>query len=122
MSKYGSLQNLVYANARSEDADPKVGTGVTEIMYSDRHAYTVVEAPERFPVGARIVVQRDKATRTDKNGMSDAQSWRFEQDTEGPRVTLSLRKNGRWVPVGQGLNSGGRWLVGVRMEHYDFSF
>jgi hypothetical protein len=82
MAAHGSLQNLMAArSAAAQTVTPEVGMGATEIMYSDRHAFTVVEVlgPKR------IVVQRDRATRTDGLGMSDAQSYNFEADPNGLR-------------------------------------
>ncbi len=88
--------------------------GATEVMYSDRHAYTVVEV-----VSARkIVVQADTATRTDNNGMSESQSYTYTPNPEGEKRTLSLRKDGRWVEV------AGRqgFAIGTRREYHDYSF
>jgi hypothetical protein len=91
--------------------------GATEICWSDRHAYTIIEVIN----DKKIVVQQDKATRTDTNGMSDAQSYAFSPDPNGPKRTLTLRKNGRWVPVGQGMNDD-NFVIGMRQEYYDYSF
>lgn len=111
---FGSLQNLQYGNMDSPT--PEVGMGATYIGYTDRHAYTVIEV-----VNPKcIVVQQDTARRTDKNGMSDSQSWEFERNPNGRRVTLTLRKNGDWRETG--TRSGGTFLIGERMEYYDYSF
>lgn len=101
---------------------PKVGDGCTEMCWSDQHAYTVIEV-----VSTRCVyVQRDKATRTDKNGMSDQQDYRYERDPSG-KVELLVFKvtkhnpNGRWVRKSEGVR-GNQFVMGVRHEHFDFSF
>lgn len=64
---YGNLINRIMEQT---SALPKVGDAATVCLYSDRHAGTVIEVDEKKQT---FVVQRDKATRADKNGMSDAQ-------------------------------------------------
>lgn len=115
MARHGSFQNQQYSKMNS--LKPEVGMGATEICWSDRHAYTIIEVIN----DTKIVVQQDKATRTDANGMSDAQSYAFSPDLSGSKRTLSLRKNGRWVPVGLGMNDG-NFVIGMRQEYYDYSF
>jgi hypothetical protein len=63
--------------------------GATEICWSDRHAYTITEVIN----DKKIVVQQDKATRTDTNGMSDAQSYAFSPDPNGSKRTLTVPLN-----------------------------
>lgn len=112
MRVYGNLTNRIMEHSAGK---PEVGLGCTICMYSDRHAATVVEVSKS---GRQIVVQRDKATRTDGNGMSDSQSYTYERDPNGAKTRFSLRKNGAWREVkgGDGLR------LGTRDEHYDFSF
>jgi hypothetical protein len=52
--------------------------GATVLMYSDRHAGTIVEV-----CGKRLMWQADTASRTDKNGVSDAQSYSYERNPKG---------------------------------------
>jgi len=112
----GSLTNNIYAN--SKQIIPVIGMGATELMHTDRHAFTIVEviSPKE------IVVQRDNAIRTDNNGMSDSQGYRYEPNPEGEKITVTLRKNGRWVTKGGGLWNGTSWAIDRRDEHYDYSF
>jgi hypothetical protein len=112
----GSFINNIYSNTVSNA--PEIGMGVTECCWTDRHAFTVVDVISP----TEILVQRDNAKRVDKNGMSDCQTWEYEQNPEGAIYHLTLRKNGKWIQKGQGLKSGRPWLVGTRDEHYDFSF
>ena len=114
VKQFGSLQNMWLGNSRS--ADPAVGIGATEVMWTDRQAFTVVQV--KGP--GRIVVQRDQVTRRDGNGMSDAQAWDFEPDPEGERVELRLTGDG-WRGRG-GKRYGRRFTVGVRCEYFDFGF
>jgi hypothetical protein len=109
------MLNRIIGN--SKPATPVVGMGATRCGHSDRHAYSIVEI--KSP--RCIIVQRDKATRTDKNGQSESQSYTYEADPEGEKVTLTLRIDGRWREKGEGKGSAG-WLIGERMEYYDYSF
>jgi len=108
-----SIVNMVQRDSRQPT--PEVGMGATRLMWTDRHAYTVIEVSRN---GKRCVVQRDKATRTDSNGMSDCQTWAYEPDPNGYKATLSLRKDGRWRRVGGTC----LFAVGWRDEHFDYSF
>ena len=78
------------------DDELNVGDGVTLIYYSDEEPATVIEIG---PKGRWIKVQRDKAIRTDNNGMSDCQDCTFEKDEidiykqEMNVVALFLAKN-----------------------------
>lgn len=93
--------------------------GATILMWTDRLAVTIVEVSAN---GRRVVVQRDKATRTDSNGMSDAQSYTYEPDTDAPRQTFTLRKNGQWVRQGDNMGSGTKLSIGHRSHYHDYSF
>jgi hypothetical protein len=117
LNNTNSLVNGLMAGA-TNTPDPVVGMGATILMWTDRHAATVVEV-----INAKtIVIQQDRATRADDNGMSDAQSWTFEPNPDAPRTTYTKRSNGAWVRKGEPAKGGSRIAVGVRSEHYDFSF
>lgn len=118
---YGSLVNQIYGTADTTDHANlvKVGDGATLLFYTDRQAATVVEVRDG---GKTVVVQADKATRADTNGMSDAQSYTFERDLNGTKRTFTLRKNGRYVAKGQGYKNGQTVILGRRDHYYDYSF
>lgn len=111
----GSLVNHVMAG--SKDAEPTVGMGVTFLMWTDRHAGTIVEVGK-----GTVVVQRDKPVRTDSNGMSESQSYEFEPQPDAKKEVFTLRKNGAWVLKGDAMKNGQRIAIGYREEYYDFSF
>jgi len=113
--KYGSMMNLLAS--RSKNPTPEVGMGATMLLWSDRHAGTVVEVK-----GKRLVWQRDKATRADTYGMSDCQSYTYEANPEGETEAFTLRKNGEWVREGSSMKSGTTLGLGYRREYYDYSF
>ena len=90
-----------------------VGMDATQIMWSDRNAYTVVEILAKN----KIVVQRDIATRKDNGVMSDCQEYNYERDLDGVKQTLIKTKNG-WKVVGVDE----RFILGHRETYYDFTF
>lgn len=84
---YGNLINRVMENTTSNK--PTVGMGATILGYSDRHAATVVSVSKD---GKSVDIQRDTATRTDKNGMSECQDYEYSPTPTPPsRATLSAR-------------------------------
>lgn len=111
--QFGSLQNQLLGNAVSKK--PEVGMGATEIMYSDRHAYTIAEVLR----ADCILVQQDIAVRTDGLGITENQKWEFEPDPEALSVTLTRRKDGTWQI--KGSRDCSVFVLGVRLEYYDFS-
>jgi hypothetical protein len=115
MAQFGSLTNLLMN--RSKTVTPEVGMGVTELCWSDRRPYTIVEivSPKR------IIVQADKATRTDKNFESESQAYEYSPNPDAPRVTLTLRSNGKWAKQGESSKGAG-WIFGLRQAYHDFSF
>jgi hypothetical protein len=118
---YGNVMNRVQENVKGQPA-PEVGMGVTEYCWSNRHAYTVIAV-----LGPKnIVVQRDKAIRTDNYGMSDVQEYRYEQDPDGVTHELVFKTtkrcpHGKWCDKGAGVK-GNTFVLGHRDEHYDYSF
>ena len=120
--RHGSVQNLFASQSvQTHDAElPKVGDGATIVGWSDRHAATVIEVrPGKRPV---VIVQDDKAIRTDDHGMSDCQSYRFERNPNG--MTREVRFNkARRRHTAPHWNAGGQVVMfGVRDHYYDFSF
>ena len=86
---HGSLTNML--SGTDPEVVPTVGMGCTELMWTDRHAYTIVWVSK---TGKTIRVQRDIATRTDKNGMSECQDYEFSPDTNAELVTVRLTTKG----------------------------
>lgn len=113
----GSLVNAIYRQTASPE--PEEGMGATILMWTDRHAVTIdlVSVDKR-----RIWVSRDKATRTDSNGMSESQSYTYEHGDDHSTECFSLRKNGRWVRRGEKAHNGTALSIGKRNEYHDYSF
>jgi hypothetical protein len=112
MKLFGSLTNRVMEYV--SQPTPQVGDGATITSYSDRSAATVV----KVLTANKVVVQLDKATRIDSNGMSESQEYIYEPNPSGNLIIFTRRKNGRWLE--QKGSQGIRF--GERDHYYDFSF
>lgn len=115
-SETGSLVNHVSSRQGREVFDQiEIGDGATILMWTDRKAATVIEKrPGRYPV---VVIQRDRATRTDDRGFSEMQDYEFERDPAGAIEEVSYRR-GAWRV--RGSDNGVRF--GARDHYHDFSF
>lgn len=111
---HGSLQNTLADRALDAEI-PEVGTGATRIHWSDRTACTIVEVSR---TGHRLVVQDDRALRTDTRGMTDAQSYRYERDSDGRRTVYTRRRDGSYRQIG----GTERLVIGRRSHYFDYSF
>ena len=113
----GSLVNHMISKYRQPE--PEVGMGCTNLMWTDRRAFTVICI--RRDKRTTVTIQQDNATRIDTNDtMSDAQVYTYEPDVDGHTVELTFR-NGAWREVGQGPRST-PFIMGYRSEYRDWSF
>jgi hypothetical protein len=116
----GSLINSVLANAGPA---PEVGMAATLLSWTDRHPATVIEVTPTY-----IVVQEDKAIRTDRNAISECQSYEYERDEGGNTYFFKRGKNrwleARWNAETDRLNKidGYGLTLGRRERYYDVSF
>ena len=133
---FGNLVNRVMEGPQG--GVPKEGDGCTYTHFSDRWAGTIVKV-EVLSNSIRLHTQGDKATRTDKNGMSESQEYTYERQPNaavvvyeaklfvkggkrmiGPyRQTRFNPESKRWKLVG-GSSPG--LSVGHRDAYHDFSF
>jgi hypothetical protein len=109
--------NIVYKEVTT-DIVPTVGMGATLVMWSDRHAYTVVEvlSPKK------IVVQQDIAERIDKNGCSENQKYQFNPNPNASKQVFTKRKNGKWIKLGNDMSNSSPLILGWKDEYYDYTF
>lgn len=99
---------------------PEIGMGATEVMYSDRVAYTIIDVHKnKDGKVTAIKIQEDNAIRTDNNGQSDVQSYRYEPNPKGEIKTATLRKTGYFRLKGP---KGSIIRIGVRDAYYDYGF
>lgn len=90
---------------------PEVGMGCTYSYTNDSYAATVVAVNAKK---TKVTVQGDRAIRTDSNGLSEAQSYRYSPDVNGSLKTFTLRKDGGWWPEGDPIGSHPRLSLGKR--------
>jgi len=76
LSQTGSLFNYLMSHNESV---PKVGEGATILMWSDRHAYEVIEVDEKKK---KVIIQRYAPARLDKLGMTDSQQYEYKELTD----------------------------------------
>lgn len=98
---------------KTKEVSPEVGMGATIYHWSDRTAATIIQVS-----GKRIVLQEDSAIRTDKNGMSESQSYDYSPDPNGRLWFATLRKDGNWK-VSKSTEIVG---IGHRRQYHDYSF
>lgn len=91
---YGSLQNRLEEN-RQFVPEIKVGDGVTEYSYSDRHAYEVIAVKDQ----KHITIRKYTAKRIDDNGMSDMQDYEYISDENNYTVSLVKRGDAWYAPT-----------------------
>lgn len=127
---YGGLNNRIAEKMKMPK--PEVGMGVTELCYTDRHPFEVIAILS----DKRIKVRKMTAERTDTNGISDCQEYRYFPNFDGEIKTLVLR-NGKWRDIVKEYDNdeNGRlvevetrrlgcngWLIGRAEKYHDYSF
>lgn len=108
MKLYGNLINRLMEG--KQDIIPEVGMGATQLSWSDRDPYTIIEIISKN----KIRVQEDRAKHT---GEPYTQDWEITQNPEGTIKTLIQTKNG-WKVLG----SSTRFIIGVRDKYFDYEF
>lgn len=108
----GSLINRLYEGPQKHK--PEIGMHCTVMHYSDRSPAEVIAIS---PSGKTLQVRELSAKRTDKNGMSECQSYEYATDPEGTVRTFRLTKRG-W----RGPGGGPGLALGRAEKYHDFSF
>lgn len=104
---YGNLTNRLAEGG--EITQPQVGMGVTQYMYSDRHAYTIVEVA---PSGKRFWMTRDSYS-YDEGGYG--KDYKSNPDS---KARYEVRKyRGKWKMLRAEYVT-----IGVRDAYYDPHF
>lgn len=109
MATYGSLQNRLLE--RDTETVPEIGMGATELCYSDRYPYTVVEILAKN----KIKVQEDSYEPADAEPMSN--NWKCFPNPEGRIETLIKTRKG-WKRLGGSTY----FRLGIRQKYFDYSF
>lgn len=119
MSKrwYGSIDNRLLESAKMPE--PQVGMGATEIYYSDRRPFEIIEVKD----ARHITVRELDWKRTDSNGMSDCQDYEYFSNPENRTADLFLTKQGQWRERYDGRRLGCNcFYIGEAERYHDFCF
>jgi hypothetical protein len=120
------LERLNYLNAEGREVEIRtvvgvrvycrpivVGMACTICYLTDRRAATVAKVS---PTARIVMVRMDKAIRTDKNGMSESQTYTYERDPSGAEYTFHRQGDGSYHAPGKTL------VLGVRRTYHDYSY
>lgn len=117
MAWFGSFQNRIYE--RTENPEPEVGMGVTEIMYSDRNPWEIIEIKDDRHITVRALDWK----RVDSWGMSEAQEYEYTSNPENRTKNLFLTKQGQWKErIGRNGLGVTVFTIGRAERYYDFTF
>ena len=89
---YGSINNRIEENKQYVE-EIKVGTGVTEYLWSDRHAYEVIAVKDQKHVTIREYDHKKK------NDSSFSNDWELISNENNPTIDLVKRGNYWYVAV-----------------------
>lgn len=129
MTQTASMTNHLYSRMTKGQPEPEHDMGATIMCWTDRHAATIINVTKLATTV--IWVREDKAKRTDKNGLSESQSYDYAPDPAGRLYTFRQRADGSWEQVVVNaktgrlnkVEGGGHGLrIGSRDHYHDFSF
>lgn len=105
---YGSVfnKNLVKSGCFQQ---PRIGSGCTEVLYTDRHPYTVIDV--RLTPVAMCTIQADKVI------VNNDGTVKLKRDPNGIIVKLSRRGDGTWREVRREI--GCVYYIGERHYYID---
>lgn len=89
----GSIINRIHEGKTFVD-EIEVGTPVTEYFWGDRYVHEVTKVIDQ----KHVFIREMKAIRTDDNGMSDCQEYRYESDENNPEIEL-MKRGDVWYKV-----------------------
>lgn len=123
-----SIMNHLHSRAVIGQPEPEVGMGATILCWTDRTPATIIEVIRTWKI-LHIVIQEDRAIRTDKNGMSESQTYDFTPNLEARKQRYRRSAPGKWQAVALNENTG-RWVatggnglrIGERDKYHDFTF
>lgn len=95
----------------NEQPTPEVGMGVTERIGSDCYPYTLIQIINP----KTIVIQSDDYKCTDYK----FQNYDITPNPDGGKITLTLRKNGRWKRKNATIKDSFNYGLGHRRAYQD---
>lgn len=120
MKLYGSVINRMAEQRPSQEIFE--GMGATQYLYSDRNAYEVVKVINQ----KHCFIRRVDAIRTDNNGMSECQEYRFESNEHYRLIEMVYRYHAWYeLRIFNGQKIYEKWdglVFGVQEEYFDYSF
>lgn len=112
---YGSVTNRIME--RRNVTTPEVGMGVTEYLWSDSHAWEIIEVIDE----RHLVIRRLKSTMKPGTHWLD-QEYDYESDPTAQVAKLFKTKQGVWRErIGRCLGDN-RFGIGTAREYRDPSF
>lgn len=112
---FGSLQNRLAE--RSAPPEPVVGMGCTELCYTDRHAYEIIEVKDARHCKARAL---DSKMKPGTDWLD--QDYDYFSNPNGTVVNLFKTLKGFWVEKYSDGSYGSRFALGYANEYRDPSF
>jgi len=111
MRVFGNLSNRLMENDHDK---PEVGMGATELLYSDRHAYTISRVSES---GKTFWMKRDKAIPNGCPATEELHDYTYIEQPDEPEVRVNMTKYGWKIQ-----KSTSYVAVGIKDEYYDPTF
>ena len=106
----GSLTNHLYSRAVIGQPEPVVGMGATILMWTDRHAATIIDTWKDTKKGTIYVhVREDTAKRTDTNGYGGTQVYEYSPNFNGTKSVFRQEPDGSWMQVVPGSGNRVTW-------------
>lgn len=115
MEWYGSLQNRLME--RTTASEIKIGTGVTECLWSDRHAWEVIAIKDE----KHITIRRLDYKMVEGTDWLD-QEYEYFSNPDGQVINLYKTKSGWRERIGRNGLGDTRFSVGYASEYRDPSF
>lgn len=116
MSKwYGSLENRLEEGKTYGEI--KVGTGVTEMLYSDRNPYEVVEVID----DRHLLIRPLDYKRVSGSAQDGSAEYEYYSNEDAPVIKIFKSKTGWRAQLGRKLGSI-KYAVGFAERYYDPCF
>lgn len=120
MPESGSYDSNCKTSEENYHSKPHVGMGITEVLYSDREPYEIIEVID----DRHIVIRKYDAIRIDKNGaFTEDQEYSYVSNPNNEVKKLFLTKNGVWKERLDKRRLGcNKFYVGKAEKYFDYSF
>jgi hypothetical protein len=125
----GSLVNHLYSRGTRGQPEPTVGMGATILLWTDRHAATIVEVSKDKQGRTIIGVQEDDSKVIKGSTMDGSAEYEYSRRPDAPVRYWRLNAKGFWEKITKNEETG-RWnkvdgngiRIGAREEYRDPSF